>query len=144
MLSLLTRVRDRSVLLLTALLFLIRGTTLLIMPAGNAVLAKGGAFVVVPGTVWGWGFVVIGILCLAAALFFGYYWGRQALVWAAAWSFGFSTVYLTLVILGDLSILSGVIVWLYIGFMMLVSSKAIDPHLLKTIERQRNAAVRRQ
>ena len=138
----LRRLQDRKVLWITSLLFAVRGFLLINGPSGAAPLAGATAYTLLPSVAWGAGFILVALLLLGSAFYFGYTKGRFALVVASGWALGFCTVPFLGALAGAVTLLASAVTWFYIAVMLSVAASQLDPHLLATIERERRAAAK--
>jgi hypothetical protein len=128
------RVRDRSYLATTSLVYGLLALLLLVFPYGAVAGLPLSLVVSVPTQTWGIMFLVAATVALVGTLRKSSIWQKIALSVAATLSGGVTIIFAWQVLVGGVLAAVPLIVWGYITITHLIMLKYHDPHIIKIIE----------
>lgn len=131
---LIQRVRDRSYLATTAVVYGLLASLLILFPYGAVAGLPLSLVVSVPTQTWGTMFAAAAVAALVGTLRKSSIWQKIALSVAASLSGGVAIIFAWQVIIGSIMAVVPLIVWGYITITHVIMMKYHDPHIINIIE----------
>lgn len=129
------RVRDRSYLATTSLVYGLLACILILFPYGAVAGLPLSLVVSVPTQTWGVMFGVAAFAALVGTLRKSSIWQKIALSVAASLSGGVAIIFMWQLLIGNVIAVVPLVVWGYITITHVIMMKYHDPHVIRIIEK---------